>query len=117
MYVSDLSVGSKLLGYRVGLGAWRPVRRSAAFQPAFAVVQLSSSVGQIRLDQGHQAVGAVYFGRYQGTGGGGVVLRPLRVVPNFDEIFDGCFRTSGPLPGRRYPPCSNGNPPPWAGSG
>lgn len=117
MSVSDLSVGSKLLGYRVGPSPWRPVRPSAALQLALINVPTVRSVGQIRLDQNHQSAGAVCFSRYQRCGGGGVALRPVRVVPNFDEIFDGCFHTSGPLPGRGYAPYSHGNPPPCAGAG
>jgi hypothetical protein len=117
MSVSDLSVGSKLLGYRVEPCAWRPVRWSAAFPPAFANVQLVSSAGQIRLDQNPQAVGTVYFSRYQRSGGGGVVLRPVRVVGNVDEILGGRLHTSAPLPSRRCPPRKRGDPLQWAGSG
>jgi hypothetical protein len=99
MSVPDLSIGSKLVGYRVKPGAWRPARPSERFQPTLAKVQLVSSVGQIRLDENRQAVGTVCFGRYLGYAGDGIALRRRgRVVGNVDEIFGGRFDPGGPLP-------------------
>lgn len=117
MFVADLSVGSKLVGYRVKPGAWRPARVSERFPPTLVKVQLVSSVGQIRLDEDRQAVGVVWFSPYLGNEGGEIALRPGRVVGNVDEILGGRFDPSGPLPSGRWPSRKRGDPPPRAGSG
>jgi hypothetical protein len=117
MSVADLSIGSKLVGYRVKPGAWRPARPSERFQPTLAKVQPVSSVGQIWLDENRQAVGTVCFGRYLGYAGGGIALRRGRVVANVDEIFGGRCDPGGPLPGRRWSSRKRGDPLPRAGSG
>jgi hypothetical protein len=114
MSVSDLSVASKLLGCRVGPYGARPVRRSATFQPGFADVRCVGFVGPVWLGEEHQGLGTVYFGRHQSGGGVGVILRPVRVVGNADDIVG--RRLHGRGSSLRYSPRQRGDPLPWAGS-
>jgi branched-chain amino acid transport system substrate-binding protein len=83
------------------------------FQAALAKVRLDSPVGPIRLDHNRQAIAPNYLLRVQSDGSD----RTIRVLPNVDQTFGGYFHSNGPQPGRTYPACRHGHPPPWARSG
>lgn len=87
------------------------------FQAALAKVRLDSPVGPIRLDRNRQAIAPNYLLRWQSDGRGGFTDPTIRVLPNIDQTFGGYFHSNGPQPGRTYPACRHGHPPPWARSG
>jgi hypothetical protein len=113
MSVSDHSVGSELLGYRIesflGRGHGDLFAGLQGFQTALASVQSVGPLGQIWLDQIDQAVGPAYPSQYLKSGGG-VGFRPIQVVANADEFFGASFHPKGPLPSLTYAPWRYGNP-------
>jgi hypothetical protein len=98
MSVSDLSVGSELLGYRSVLGRVHGdvSRGQRLFRAALVNVQLADSLGEIRLDEDHRTAGTLDISQYRRRSR--VVFRLIRVVPNVDAIFGGYLRPSRPLP-------------------
>ena len=97
MSVSDHSVGSELLGYRIesflGRGHGDLFAGLQGFETALATSPHVGPLGQIWLDQIDQAVGPAYPSQYLKSGGG-VGFRPIRVVANADRDLFG--RLSAP---------------------
>lgn len=76
---------------------------------ALAKLRLTTPSGLVRLNAHRQAVAPNYIVQVGQTG-----LRTLDRVDAVDDAYSGRFSPSLPLPGRDYPSCAAGNPPPWA---
>ena len=112
MSVSDHSVGSELLGYRIesflGRGHHDLFAGLQGFQTVLASAQSVGPLGQICLDQFDESVGRAYPSRYLRSGGCGVGFRGIRVVADVG-VFGASFPPKGPLPSLTYAPWSYGN--------
>lgn len=82
------------------------------FRVALAGLELDLPTGHVRLDAHRQAVAPNYLLR---VGAGRPELRTIRTVGPVDDSYGGRFGPGKPLPSRTSPPCTRGNPPPWAG--
>lgn len=80
------------------------------FRAALAKVSWNSEHGPVRLDRNRNAIADNFV--VQVTKGGG--FKTLRDVKGVDQTFGGHFSASTPTVGRNSPPCTHGNPPPWA---
>ena len=67
------------------------------------------SSGRVRLNGHRQAIAPNYLLQF-GRGG----LRTIRTVGPVDDSYAGRFGPDKPLPSQTNPPCTRGNPPPWA---
>jgi branched-chain amino acid transport system substrate-binding protein len=89
-------------------------RGERPLRAALGRVRLSTATGPIRLDVNRQAVSSAYLTRIDVDDTGRPLLRPLRVVPNVEQTFNGYFTGSTPPPSDKSPACRRAKPPPWA---
>ncbi len=81
------------------------------FRTVLAGLELDLPNGHVRLDSHRQAIAPNYLVQ---VGSGGTGLRTIRTVGPVDDSYGGRFGPGKPLPSRTSPPCTKGNPPPWA---
>lgn len=82
-------------------------------QAALTTLRIDSPVGPVHLNAHRQAVAPNYIAEVV-RGPSGLTSRTIGTVENVNDSYGGRFSPSRPLPSRTYPPCSHGNPPPWA---
>lgn len=82
----------------------------AKFRAALAKVSWASEHGPVKLDKNRQAIADNFV--VQVTKGGG--FKTLKDVAAVDQTFGGHFSSTTPTVSRTSPPCTHGNPPPWA---
>jgi branched-chain amino acid transport system substrate-binding protein len=69
--------------------------------------------GDITLDSHNQGIVPVYLGKVVRNAAGHTVIKQIAVM-KVDQSFGGHLTASTPAPSARQPPCTRGNPPPWA---
>ena len=75
---------------------------------ALARTRFTTPTGPVRLNGHRQAIAPNYIVQVGKSG-----LRTLGSVGDVDDSYAGRFSPEQPLPGRRSPPCTTGNPPGW----
>jgi branched-chain amino acid transport system substrate-binding protein len=88
--------------------------RASEFQFALSEVRLDAPNGTISLDERRQAILPIYLSRVERGDDGDLVLRTFRKIEAVDQSYGSLLNAYVPLPDRTYPPCVEGDPPPWA---
>jgi branched-chain amino acid transport system substrate-binding protein len=88
--------------------------RASGFQFALSDVRLDAPNGTISLDDRRQAILPIYLSRVERGDDGDLVLRTFRKIEAVDQSYGGLLNAEVPVPDRTYPPCVEGDPPPWA---
>jgi branched-chain amino acid transport system substrate-binding protein len=83
------------------------------FRSTLERLEIDLPTGHVRLDAHRQAIAPNYLLQVE-RGASGVSLRTIRTVGPVDDSYGGRFAPGQPLPSRKYPDCTRGNPPPWA---
>jgi branched-chain amino acid transport system substrate-binding protein len=84
------------------------------FRAALAKIELDAPNGHVRLDSHRQAIAPNYLNRLTRNVDGRITVHTFLTVPNVDQTYGGLFTASSPPPGRSFPSCRPGTPPPWA---
>jgi branched-chain amino acid transport system substrate-binding protein len=88
--------------------------RASGFQFALSDVRLDAPNGTISLDERRQAILPIYLSRVERGDDGDLVLRTFRKIEAVDQSYGSLLNADVPVPDRTYPPCVEGDPPPWA---
>jgi len=88
--------------------------RASGFQLALSDVRLDAPNGTISLDERRQAILPIYLSRVGRGVDGDLVLRTFRKIEAVDQSYGSLLNADVPVPDRTYPPCVEGDPPPWA---
>lgn len=88
--------------------------RASEFQFALSEVRLDAPNGTISLDERRQAILPIYLSRVERGDDGDLVLRTFRKIEAVDQSYGSLLNAYVPVPDRTYPPCVEGDPPPWA---
>ena len=89
-------------------------QRASEFQFALSDVRLDAPNGTISLDERRQAILPIYLSRVESGRDGDLVLRTFRKIEAVDQSYGSLLNADVPVPDRTYPPCIEGDPPPWA---
>jgi branched-chain amino acid transport system substrate-binding protein len=82
---------------------------------ALAGLRYASPEGPRTLDRFHQAIANSYLGKMVVGHNGKLAIRQIRVVRGVDQTFGGHLTATTPIGlTANEPPCTQGNPPPWA---
>jgi len=84
------------------------------FLAELAKVELDGPNGHVRLDANRQAIASNFLNRLERESKGRLTAHTFETIPDVEQTFGGLFSPTSPPPGRASPPCSHGDPPPWA---